>query len=267
MCLEASALPAKLRWLIIQENPLGGTIPDLSGMTSLTVLWLHTNGLAGEIPAAHLPSSVTSVNLHTNQFSGKIPDLSGLDNLQWLRLQSNQLSGMIPSTLGDMDSLTRLWLHENMLSGPIPAWFGRLTKLERLWLSDNMLSGEIPEQLGELSNHSLVQWRLGGNRLTGCVPAGLAAVSDSDLGQRGLDVCETPGRTVEEEIASLAWVADGTTGEEEEGVKLLRSFASSSQRGFRALIRKSWIRDDFTEVDSELCPPPQEGGYRQRQGR
>ena len=249
---EASALPAKLRWLIIQENPLGGTIPDLSGMTSLTVLWLHTNGLAGEIPAAHLPSSVTSVNLHTNQFSGKIPDLSGLDKLQWLRLQSNQLSGMIPSTLGDMDSLTRLWLHENMLSGSIPAWFGRLTKLERLWLSDNMLSGEIPEELGELSNHSLVQWRLGGNRLTGCVPAGLAAVSDSDLGQLGLDVCETPGRTVEEEIASLAWVADGTTGDEQEGVKLLRSFAASSLHGFWGLVRKPWIRDDFTEVDSEL---------------
>ena len=187
---EASALPAKLRWLIIQENPLGGTIPDLSGMTSLTVLWLHTNGLTGEIPASHLPSSVTSVNLHTNQLSGKIPDLSGLDKLQWLRLQGNQLDGTIPSTLGDMESLTRLWLHENMLSGPIPAWFGRLTKLERLWLSDNMLSGQIPEELGELSRHSLVQWRLSGNDFTGCVPAGLAAVSDSDLGQVGVEVCK-----------------------------------------------------------------------------
>ena len=186
---EASALPANLRWLIIQENPLGGTIPDLSGMTSLTVLWLHTNGLTGEIPASHLPSSVTSVNLHSNQLSGKIPDLSGLDKLQWLRLQSNRLSGMIPSTLGDMDSLTRLWLHENMLSGSIPAWIGSLTKLERLWLSDNMLSGQIPEELGELSDHSLVQWRLGGNDLTGCLPAGLADVEDNDLERVGLQVC------------------------------------------------------------------------------
>ena len=193
---EASALPANLRWLIIQENPLGGTIPDLSGMSRLTVLWLHTNGLTGEVPASHLPSSLTSLNLHSNQFSGEIPDLSGLDRLQWLRLQNNQLSGAIPSTLGDMDSLTRLWLHENMLSGPIPAWLGGLTKLQRLWLSDNMLSGEIPEELGDLATHSLVQWRLSGNRLTGCVPAGLADVEDNDFDSLGLQVCtSTTGRT------------------------------------------------------------------------
>ena len=185
----ASALPANLRWLIIQENPLGGTIPDLSGMTRMTVLWLHTNGLTGEVPASHLPPNLTSLNLHSNQFSGEIPDLSGLDKLQWLRLQGNQLSGTIPSTLGEMESLTRLWLHENMLSGPIPAWIGGLTKLQRLWLSDNMLTGEIPEELGELSGHSLVQWRLAGNDITGCVPAGLAGVEDGDLERLGLLVC------------------------------------------------------------------------------
>ena len=186
---EASALPANLRWLIIQENPLGGTIPDLSGMTRMTVLWLHTNGLTGEVPAPHLPPNLTSLNLHSNQLSGVIPDLSGLDRLQWLRLQGNQLSGTIPSTLGEMESLTRLWLHENMLSGSIPAWLGGLTKLQRLWLSDNMLSGEIPSELGELGGHSLVQWRLGGNALTGCVPAGLADVTDGDLDRLALEVC------------------------------------------------------------------------------
>ena len=185
----ASALPANLRWLIIQENPLGGTIPDLSGMARLAVLWLHTNGLTGEVPAPHLPPNSTSLNLHSNQLSGVIPDLSGLDKLQWLRLQNNQLSGTIPSTLGDMESLTRLWLHGNMLSGPIPAWFGSLTKLQRLWLSDNMLSGQIPEELGELGGHSLVQWRLGGNDFTGCVPMGLAGVEDGDLERLGLLVC------------------------------------------------------------------------------
>ena len=204
---EASALPANLRWLIIQENPLGGTIPDLSGMTSMTVLWLHTNGLTGEVPASHLPSSVTSLNLHTNQLSGTIPDLSGLDKLQWLRLQHNQLIGAIPSTLGDMDSLTRLWLHENMLSGPIPAWFGSLTKLQRLWLSDNMLSGQIPEELGELSSHSLVQWRLAGNDLTGCVPAGLADVQDNDLDRLGLPVCEEEPTVVDPAPVSMAAMA------------------------------------------------------------
>ena len=82
-----------------------------------------------------------------------------------------------------------MWLHENMLSGPIPAWIGGLTKLQRLWLSDNMLTGEIPEELGELSGHSLVQWRLAGNQLMGCVPVGLADVMDGDLDRLALEVC------------------------------------------------------------------------------
>ena len=200
---EASALPTNLRWLIIQENPLGGTIPDLSGMSRMTVLWLHTNGLTGELPASHLPPNLTSLNLHSNELSGEIPDLSGLDKLQWLRLQGNQLSGTIPSTLGEMESLTRLWLHGNMLSGTIPAWLGGLTKLQRLWLSDNMLSGEIPGELGELGGHSLVQWRLGGNALTGCVPAGLADVTDNDLDVLGLEVCSDSSS--EPPDGSLLW--------------------------------------------------------------
>ena len=40
-----------------------------------------------------------------------------------------------------------------------------------------------------MSSHSLVQWRLGDNDFTGCVPAGLADVSDNDFDRLGLDVC------------------------------------------------------------------------------
>ena len=53
-----------------------------------------------------------------------------------------------------------------------------------------MLTGEIPGELGDLSN--LVQWRLAGNDLTGCVPAGLAEVEDSDLDILSLEVCSSP---------------------------------------------------------------------------
>ena len=59
--------------------------------------------------------------------------------------------------------------------------------MERLWLYDNQLSGEIPEELGELSN--LAAWRLRDNQFTGCVPAGLAAIEDTDIASLGLEVC------------------------------------------------------------------------------
>ena len=77
-----------------------------------------------------------------------------------------------------------------MLTGRIPAELASLTNLERLWLSENNLSGTIPEELGGLTNHSLVQWRLAENQLTGCVPPGLAAIEDSDFTGLGLEVCE-----------------------------------------------------------------------------
>ena len=187
---DGSKLPPNMTWLIIDRNPLGGTIPNLSSLSRLRLLWLHSNGLTGSIPAGDMfPASLDDLNLRDNMLTGTIPDLSDLDNLTRLRLHNNSLSGEVPATLGGLDSLKNLWLHGNMLAGPIPAALGRLTKLQRLWLSDNMLSGEIPVELGDLSGHSLVQWRLAGNALTGCVPEGLEDVQDSDLDSLDLPVC------------------------------------------------------------------------------
>ena len=44
--------------------------------------------------------------------------------------------------------------------------------------------------MGDLTN--LERWRLRNNSLTGCVPAGLAAVADSDLESLGLETCAGP---------------------------------------------------------------------------
>ena len=60
--------------------------------------------------------------------------------------------------------------------------------LTSLNLHTNRLSGEIPASLGDLTH--LTHWRLGnGNRFTGCVPAGLAAVENSDLDSLGMETC------------------------------------------------------------------------------
>ena len=189
---DGSMLPPNVTWLIINSNPLGGTIPDLSELTSLRLLWLHSNGLTGSIPAGDmLPPNVDDLNLRDNMLSGEIPDLSDLDKATRVRLHGNDLTGDIPATLGDLDSLQSLWLHGNILTGSIPKELGSLTNLQRLWLSDNNLSGQIPVELGDLSSHSLVQWRLSGeeHQFTGCLPAGLAEVKDTDFNSLGLQVC------------------------------------------------------------------------------
>ena len=46
---------------------MSGSIPDLSGLTSLKLLWLHTNALTGAIPDGSMfPASVDDLNLRDN---------------------------------------------------------------------------------------------------------------------------------------------------------------------------------------------------------
>ena len=52
-------LPQNVTWLIIDNNGFSGTIPDLSGLTSLKLLWLHTNALTGAIPAGRHAATAT----------------------------------------------------------------------------------------------------------------------------------------------------------------------------------------------------------------
>ncbi|MYB49249.1 MAG: hypothetical protein F4X72_08300 [Dehalococcoidia bacterium] len=182
-----------LAYLYLHDNALTGEIPsELGDMDSLRYLWLHTNELEGGIPPElGKLSNLRDLNLHSNNLTGVIPsELGEMTNLTHLRLHRNMLSGAIPDTLGDLGRLRFMWLHGNMLSGQIPAELGSLANLERLWLSENNLSGPIPTEIGGLSTHSLVQWRLAENQLTGCVPPGLTAIEDSDFAGLGLQVCE-----------------------------------------------------------------------------
>ena len=183
-----------LRYLYLHRNPLGGTIPpELGGMTKLRYVWLHSNELTGEIPE-DLGSldNLWDLNLHTNALEGSIPaELGDLSSLTHLRLHRNGLSGTIPDELGNLSSLKFMWLHGNQLTGEIPAELGNLAKLQRLYLSENQLTGDIPAELDNLVD-TLTHWRLAGNRFTGCVPAGLAAVENSDLDQLGLEPCAVP---------------------------------------------------------------------------
>ena len=93
--------------------------------------------------------------------------------------------------MGNLSSLKFMWLHGNHLTGEIPSELGGLAKLQRLYLSENQLTGDIPVELDNLAD-TLTHWRLAGNQLTGCVPAGLAAVTNNDLTGLNLPICSDP---------------------------------------------------------------------------
>jgi hypothetical protein len=87
--------------------------------------------------------------------------------------------------------LSRALLGRNRLSGPIPASVASLPRLADLDLSENQLTGVIPEGLGlggsgtaGNGGNVLTSLYLGGNRLSGDVPASLLA--NSGLGMLNL---------------------------------------------------------------------------------
>ena len=207
--------PKRVTRLILRESELRGSIPpELGGLSELTHVDLRRNLLNGEIPGElGQLSKLAVLDLHGNRLEGPIPpELGRLSDLKVLNVHSNRLTGPIPTELGQSSNLEDLYLHNNRLSGTIPSELGSLRILNRLWLSNNRLSGEIPTELGlltdltHLSLHGnrlngtipselgalgsgLARLRLSGNVFTGCIPAGLAKVEDSDLDQVDLPIC------------------------------------------------------------------------------
>jgi Leucine-rich repeat (LRR) protein len=140
-------------------NVLTGTIPDLSGLTVLTILDLQGTGddpggvddalgLTGSIPDLSALTALEEIWLHDNDLTGSIPDLSALTSLERLYLRSNDLDGTIPDMFGSLPGITHMDLEENRLTGSIPASIGTLSNLVYLALESNLLTGPLPDLSG-----------------------------------------------------------------------------------------------------------------------
>ena len=212
-----------MRELWLWGNSLTGSIPDLSGMTSLQKLKLANNDLTGGVPGAlELPPNMTWLIIDRNPLGGTIPDLSSLSRLKLLWLHSSNLKGAIPPgdhfpdslddlnlrdnmltgeipDLSNLDNLTRLRLHNNSLNGQVPATLGGLDSLKHLWLHNedatktdkgNNMFTSIATGMGGLAD-TLVEIALRGNPWDddACVPAELADVAKNDYVAAGVEVC------------------------------------------------------------------------------
>ena len=169
-----------LSLLKLQSNNLTGGIPTWLGqMQSLRGLYIHANPLGGTIPRelGNL-TRLRRIWLHSSNLTGTIPlELANMANLGTLNLRGNGLTGSIPTELGRLSGLQDLLLHDNQLTGGIPSVLGDLSSLRRLWLSENRLTGGIPTQLGGLP--SLEQLNLHTNDLSGVIPSQLGNLGDT----------------------------------------------------------------------------------------
>ncbi|KAH9769129.1 putative receptor-like protein kinase [Citrus sinensis] len=187
----------RLKWLLININNFGGSLPAcISNLsTTLEVLLLDNNQIFGNIPAAIGKFvNLQRLDMCSNRLSGTIPPAIGeLQNLKDLRLQRNRFQGNIPPSIGNL-KLFILYLSYNFLQGSIPSSLGRYETLTTIDLSNNNLTGTIPPQFIGLSS-SLIVLDLSRNQLTGSIP--------SEVGNlKNLEILNVFGNKLKGEIPS-----------------------------------------------------------------
>uniref|UniRef100_A0A0D9XPJ4 Receptor kinase-like protein Xa21 n=1 Tax=Leersia perrieri TaxID=77586 RepID=A0A0D9XPJ4_9ORYZ len=180
-----------LQVFLAPENKLSGRFqPTILNLSSLTTINLASNHLYGELPSSlgssmpnlqsgHIPSSLANasklilIDLSKNNFTGEVPSSIGkLKELSWLNLEFNQLQASDKQGLEFINSLNNctnlriLSLNENQLEGEIPHSFGNHTvKLQMLFLGGNRLSGRFPAGIANI--RSLSGLALESNYFTG----------------------------------------------------------------------------------------------------
>lgn len=144
-------LAPTLHSLVLRDNGHVGAIPaELSNLTHLRVLDLHSNQLSSSIPAGLSKlARLRLLDLSSNRLSGAVPDLP-VASLNVLDLSSNLLAGLFPASLGDARKLIKVDISRNRLVGPIPDTIAGLESLMLLDLSYNLLSGPMPSSISEL---------------------------------------------------------------------------------------------------------------------
>ena len=157
--LKPETLAVNILQVLFPSSNLIGSIPSLTDLTSLQLLYLYSNQLAGSIPSLTGLTSITQLRLYNNQLTGSIPSLTDLTSMTKFWAYNNQLTGSIPSLTG-LTSITQLLLYNNQLTGSIPS-LTDLTSMTHLWVHNNQLTSYTASTISitltniNLSNNAL----------------------------------------------------------------------------------------------------------------
>ena len=128
-----------IKIVLISGNLLSGSIPDITGMSSLERFYVTVN-----------------------QFTGTFPDISENPNLQVINVGDNNLTGTLPdiSAIG-YPSLFRFNAYDNSFTGAIPDMVN-IPKLDLMYINNNNLTdftGSFPITLRRVfaNNNNLTQ--------------------------------------------------------------------------------------------------------------
>ncbi|XP_030452045.1 receptor protein kinase TMK1 [Syzygium oleosum] len=165
----------QLERLELQFNNLSGSLPSLSGLSSLQVLMLSGNQFDA-IPTGFFDglSSLQSVEIDSNPFAAwEIPQsLQNASALQNFSANSANVTGKVPDFFGanDFPGLTLLHLAFNDLEGGLPPSFSG-SQIQSLWLNGMAGSGKLGGRIDVIANMtSLKEVWLHSNSFSGLLP-------------------------------------------------------------------------------------------------
>lgn len=159
----------------IGRQGLKGVLPqNLNNLTSLQVFEVQGNELTGSLPSLSGLSSLQSVLVSNNNFSSIPPDFfTGLTSLQDVYLDYNPFSSWsIPESLVSASALQTFSATSANISGIIPDFFGgdSFVGLTNLHLAFNYLEGGLPKSLSGSSIQSLwLNGQMSNSKLTGTI--------------------------------------------------------------------------------------------------
>ncbi|KAL1809401.1 hypothetical protein ACET3Z_026391 [Daucus carota] len=154
-----------LQEVLVSENQLTGSLPDITLFSSLRILEASSNHLSGYLPPVfEHHSDLEILDLSNNHLRGSLPDFTGFLSLDSLDLSSNEFSGSLPHFTG-LSSLRTLHLQKNYFSGTLPDLTG-CSSLRVLRLSENQLTEWETQSTGLLSSLEVLDLSMNSIRST-----------------------------------------------------------------------------------------------------
>ncbi|RHN58604.1 putative non-specific serine/threonine protein kinase [Medicago truncatula] len=170
--LSVGCAKNSLKELYLASNQIVGTVPDMSGFSSLENLFLYENLLNGTIlKNSTFPYRLVNLYLDSNDLHGVITDshFGNMSMLKYLSLSSNSLALKFSENWVPPFQLSTIYLRSCTLGPSFPKWLRSQKYLQRVEISNAGISDVVPVWFWTQATNIRFT-NISYNNLTGTIP-------------------------------------------------------------------------------------------------